>query len=110
LLLGWLGILVGSIAWLANFFLGLTLVFLLTGLRWSSLICSTLTLLVSLDFFPLFYAKIPADEGGVGQAVLQAPEIGVWLWFASIATAFAAALILFPAPRTIPRMDANCHE
>jgi hypothetical protein len=107
LFLGWLGILVGSVAWLANFVLGLTVVFLLSGLRWASLICSALTLLLSLDFFPLFSAKIPADEGGVGQAVLQPPEIGVWLWFASIAAAFVAALILFLAPRTIPRIAAN---
>jgi hypothetical protein len=99
LFLGWLGILVGSVAWLANFVLGLTVVFLLSGLRWASLISSALTLLLSLDFFPLFSAKIPADEGGVGQAVLQPPEIGVWLWFASIAAAFVAALILFLAPR-----------
>jgi hypothetical protein len=99
LFLGWLGILVGSVAWLANFVLGLTVVFLLSGVRWASLICSTLTLLLSLDFFPLFSAKIPADEGGVGQAVLQPPEIGVWLWFASIAAKFLATWVLFLAPR-----------
>jgi hypothetical protein len=51
LFLGWLGILVGSVAWLANFVLGLTVVFLLSGLRWASLICSALTLLLSLDSF-----------------------------------------------------------
>jgi hypothetical protein len=77
LFLGWLGILFGSVAWLANFVLGLTLFFLLFGLRWASLSCSALTLLLSLDLFPLFSAKIPADEGGVGQAILQSPEIGV---------------------------------
>jgi hypothetical protein len=66
LFLGWLGIMVGSVAWLANFVLGLTVVFLLSGLRWASLICSSLTVLLSLDFFPLFSAKIPTDEGGVG--------------------------------------------
>jgi hypothetical protein len=107
LFLGWLGIFVGSVAWLANFVLGLTVVLLLSGLRWASLICSTLTLLLSLDFFPLFSAKIPADEGGVGQAVLQPAEIGVWFWFASIAAAFVAALILFLAPRTVPQIAAN---
>ena len=99
LVLGWLGIFVGSAAWLANICLGLTLIFLLCGLRWASLISAVLAALISLDFFPLFSAKIPADEGGVGTLVLQPPEIGVWLWFASIASAFVAGLILFLAPR-----------
>jgi hypothetical protein len=99
LVLGWLGILVGSVAWLANFLLGLTLIFLLCGLRWATLISSAITLLVSLDFFPLFSANIPADEGGVGRAVLRPPEIGTWLWFTSIAGTFVGAWILFLAPR-----------
>ena len=99
LLLGWLGILIGSVAWLANFVLGLTLIFLMCGLRWATLISSAVTVFLSLDFFPLFSANIPADEGGVGRAVLRPPEIGVWLWFTSIAAAFAGAWILFLAPR-----------
>jgi hypothetical protein len=99
LLLGWLGILVDSVAWLANFVLGLTVVFLLSGLRWASLICSAVTVLLSLDFFPLYSAKIPSDEAGLGLAVLQPLEIGAWLWFASIAAAFLAAWVLFLAPR-----------
>jgi hypothetical protein len=100
LALGWLGILVGSVAWLANFVLGLTLIFLMCGLRWATLISSVVTVLLSLDFFPIFSANIPADEGGVGRAILRPPEIGVWLWFTSIAAAFAGAWILFVAPRT----------
>ena len=107
LVLGWLGIFVGSVAWLANACLGLTLIFLLCGLRWASLISSVLAALISFDFFQLFSAKIPADEGGVGTLVLRSPEIGVWLWFASIAGGFVAALILFLAPRTTPRVAAN---
>jgi hypothetical protein len=100
LLLGWLGILVGSVAWLANFVLGLTLIFLICGLRWATLISSGTTVLLSLDFFPLFSATIPADEGGVGRAVLRPPGVGVWFWFASIAAGFIGASILFLAPRT----------
>jgi hypothetical protein len=100
LLLGWLGIFVGSVAWLANFVLVLTLVFLVCGLRWATLISSAVTVLLSLDFFPILSANIPADEGGVGRAVLRPPEIGVWLWFAGIVAAFVAAWILFLAPRT----------
>ena len=102
LLLGWLGIVVGSVAWLANFVLGLTLIFLICGLRWATLISSAVTVLLSMDFFPVFSAKIPADEGGVGRAVLRPPGIGVWLWFASIAAVFVAAWILFLAPRASP--------
>ena len=115
LVLGWLGILVGSLGWLANAGLGLTLIFLLCGLRWASLISSLLASLISLDFFRLFSVKIPADEGGVGTLDLRLPEIGAWLWFASIAAALVASLILFLAPRTSlliatnknlqPRMD-----
>jgi hypothetical protein len=100
LLLGWLGIFVGSVAWLANFMLGLTLIFLLIGLRWATLISSAISVLLSLDFFPVFSANIPADEGGVGRAVLRSPEIGVWFWFASMAVALIAGLVLFLAPRT----------
>jgi hypothetical protein len=100
LFLGWLGILVGSVAWLANFVLGLTLIFLLAGLRWATLICSVVTVLLSLDLFRVFSANIPADEGGVGRAVLRPPGVGVWFWFASIAAAFIGALVLFLAPRT----------
>jgi uncharacterized membrane protein len=106
-LLGWLGIVVGSVAWLANFVLGLTLIFLICGLRWATLISSAVTVLLSMDFFPIFSAKIPADEGGVGRAVLRPPGIGVWLWFAGIATAFVAAWILFLAPRaSLPPVPA----
>jgi len=86
-------------AWLANFVLWLSLIFLLYGLRWATLISSGLTILISLDFFPLFWTNIPADEGGVGRAVLQPLEIGAWLWFSSIAAAFVCAWILFLAPR-----------
>jgi hypothetical protein len=100
LLLGWLGIVVGSVAWLANFVLGLTLILLMCGLRWATLISSAVTVLLSMDFFPIFSANIPADEGGVGRAVLRPAGIGVWLWFASIAASFAGAWILFLAPRT----------
>jgi len=100
LVLGWLGIFVGSVAWLANFVLGLTLIFLVRGLRWAALISSATTVLLSLDFFPIFSASIPADEGGVGRAVLRSPGVAVWLWFASIAAAFIAGLVLFFAPRT----------
>ena len=99
LLLGWTGVLMGSFAWLANFVLWLSLIFLLYGLRWASLISSGLTILISLDLFPLFWTNIPADEGGVGRAVLRPLEIGAWLWFASIAAAFVCACILFLAPR-----------
>ena len=99
LLLGWLGILVGSVAWLANFVLGLTLIFLVCGLRWAALISGAATVLLSLDFFPILSANIPADEGGVGRAVLRPPGTGVWLWFVSIAAAFIGALVLFLAPR-----------
>jgi hypothetical protein len=107
LLLGWLGIAVGSVAWLANFVLGLTLIFLMCGLRWATLISSAVTVLLSVDFFPVLSAHIPADEGGVGRAVLRPPEIGVWLWFASIAAAFIGAWILFLAPRKQPQMNAD---
>jgi hypothetical protein len=48
LLLGWLGILVGSVAWLANFVLGLTLIFFMCGLRWATLISSTVTVLLEI--------------------------------------------------------------
>jgi hypothetical protein len=99
LFLGWLGILVGSVAWLANFVLGLSLIFLLCGVRWATLISGAVTILASLDFFPILSANIPADEGGVGRAVLRPPGIGVWLWFASIAAAFIGSWILFLAPR-----------
>ena len=100
LLLGWLGIFLGSVAWLANFVFGLTLVFLVCGLRWATLVSSAVTVLLGLDFFPILSANIPADEGGVGRAVLRPPEIGVWLWFTSIAAAFIGAWLLFLAPRT----------
>ncbi|MBV8100005.1 MAG: hypothetical protein JOZ31_12685 [Verrucomicrobia bacterium] len=102
-----LGILVGSVAWLANFVLGLTLIFLLVGLRWATLISSAVTVLLSLDFFPVFSANIPADECGVGRAVLRPVGVGVWFWFGSIAAAFIGASVLFLAPRTLlPQLPA----
>jgi hypothetical protein len=67
LLLGWLGILVGSVAWLANFVLGLTLIFLMCGLRWATLISSAVTFLLSLDFSPIFSANIPATKAVLGE-------------------------------------------
>ena len=100
LVLGWIGFFVGTAAWLANLTLGLALLFLLLGLRWATLITSGITLLLSLDLFALFPANIPADEGGVGRAVLQPFMAGVWFWFASIVASFVVAWVLFFAPRT----------
>jgi len=57
LLRGWLGILVGSVAWLANFVLGLTLVFLMCGLRWATLISSAVTVLLKHGLFPYFLSQ-----------------------------------------------------
>jgi hypothetical protein len=97
--LGWMSLLFGCVAWVANILLLLALLFFLIGWRWATVISSGLTVLLSLDTFRLFLIEFPGDEGGVARSSVQTLQPGAWLWLASIGAIFVVASVLLLAPR-----------
>ncbi len=96
LLLGWFGALVGSVAWLANpaFVLGLSLV------RARKAVSARLVLMIAwaLGMSTIVQVLVPfvGDEAGVTRSLLQ-PQIGCFVWLASLTTAAIAAWLPVPA-------------
>jgi len=93
-LLGWLGIfnLPYGIPWLANPLLITSWWFFFKKKTARALILSFLASMFSASF--LLFHKMPANEGG-DTANIIAIGPGYWLWLASCATFFLAALITY---------------
>jgi hypothetical protein len=92
LLIGWLGVLVGVFAWLANPLL--MVVWLLTLLgrqRMVAVACALGSLGFSLSF--LLHDDIMANEAG-GRSAITEIVAGYWLWNLSIACAIVAAALI----------------
>jgi len=88
LLMGWLGVFVGQLAWFANPLFAIGLLLLSLRRRTASLICGAVAVLVAGDTLVLFSQQLPANEGDVGKLILQHLKAGFYLW--------AAALVLLP--------------
>lgn len=94
LVLGWMGILVGQFAWLANplWVVGLCL---LAFRKWSAAaIVSGLSLLFALNTLALFVMPLPADEASVNKTSLVQFRIGFYFWLASLVLLFAKAFMM----------------
>jgi hypothetical protein len=93
LFIGWMGVLVGQVAWVANppWVLGIGLLFFerIKGAR----ILLTLAALLALSTLRLYRSEMPYDEGGVTKMLLQAPLLGFYLWLSSIVLALVAAFV-----------------
>ena len=91
LLIGWLGLLDGMLAWLANPMLALAWIAIwFPRLRFVSLACAVIALLFALSF--LLHDDIMADEGG-GRAAITEYHWGYWLWLGSIAAMVIGAAV-----------------
>ena len=94
LLMGWLGVLVGQFAWLANpLWLGGLIFFALR--KWTvALILSGLAILPTFNTLTMFVTELPADEGGMNTFHLVRLRIGFYLWLASLAVLFVGAFVM----------------
>jgi len=95
LLMGWLGVFAGQLAWFANPLFATGLLLLSLRRRTAALVCGTVAVLVAGDTFVLFSQQLPANEGDVGKLILQHLKAGFYLW--------AAALVLLPLGALILR-------
>lgn len=111
LVLGWMGVLVGQFAWLANplWLLGL-ITFALRKWR-VALIALGASLLFAANTLLLFVMPLPADESNINHTSLVRLRIGFYLWLASIAVLFGRALVMKPQSlrqhRTTHQQEAN---
>ena len=96
---GWMGLLLGQAAWLANPVLLLGVI-LLVCRRW---IAACITVLVALGLGAttvwLFSCEIPADEGGVSHFQLAQLGFGFYAWLASMVVVAAGAVALLIGER-----------
>jgi hypothetical protein len=94
LVIGWLGILVGQFAWLANSLWLAGIVFFVFRKWMATMIFSGLSLLFALNTFTMFVSELPADEGGVNKFHLVHLRIGFYSWLTSLLVLFAGALVM----------------
>lgn len=91
LLIGWLGVFEGIVAWLANPALLLAWIFTLSRKRRvEAVICSLAALGLALSF--LSVKEMDRDEAG-HHAKIISYGLGYWLWIGSIATAYAGSMV-----------------
>jgi hypothetical protein len=101
LFIGWLGILIGQFAWLANLGWLLSMILLLLR-RWvASLVTTVLTMLVALHTFALFTQRVPANEAATDYLRLQQVKIGFYVWLVSFLVIGISALILRSRERAL---------
>jgi len=81
LLIGWLGLFEGILAWLANPVLFTAWVFSLTKLRWMTLALSVTAALIALTF--LLQPDMPVNEAGHRGPVTALGQ-GYWIWISSM--------------------------
>ncbi|MBI1374301.1 MAG: hypothetical protein GC159_16415 [Phycisphaera sp.] len=92
LFFGWIGVLQGVFAWLANPLL-ISSWLLLKARRTRSIMCALAALMFALSF--LLYKEIVTDEAG-GVSSITRYSAGYWLWVASIAIAVLGAIVWKP--------------
>ncbi|MCW5935912.1 MAG: hypothetical protein KIT11_01210 [Fimbriimonadaceae bacterium] len=86
LLLGWMGVLYGQLAWFANPLYALAMLCsVLSRGRWVTLL-SLGCVFVGLLTVTLFFTELPADEANVNKLRLQSLGPAAWLWMGSFLT------------------------
>lgn len=94
LILGWMGVLVGQLAWFANplWLIGAT-AFALQ--KWSvALISLGTALFFALNTLLLFVIPLPADESKINNTSLVRLRIGFYLWLGSMTVLFIRAFAM----------------
>jgi len=86
LLFGWMGVLYGQFAWLANplYAVALFCSAVARG-RWVTLL-SLGCVFIGVLTVTLFFTELPADESNVRKLRLQSLGPGAWLWMGSFLT------------------------
>ena len=102
---GWLGLLIGQVAWLANPLLLLAAVLLLRGrARISLLLIGGALLLLWLQM--AMTGSLVDNEGGIAHAI-ERRYAGYWLWMAAVGLGALVSVAAAFAPRApAPREDA----
>lgn len=94
LTLGWMGVLLGQFAWLANIPLLIGMILLLCR-RWiGTLVCIIIATLLALHSFALYQQKIPANEASTHYLILDYLGVGFYFWLLSIVSVGVSAIIL----------------
>ena len=70
-LLGWQGIFVGNLGWIANWDFVVSLLFVRTSNWRTAVVCASLALLLALQSLMLIGKTVSGDEGGVTHMVLS---------------------------------------
>lgn len=83
-LLGWQGLFVGNLAWLANLFLAVALLLLFLGLVRATAIVSALGTATALHTLAFLGTRVPVDEGGTAYMVVTHLHGGFALWLGSM--------------------------
>ena len=91
LLTGWMGVLAGVYAWLANPLVAAAWVLTLNRRRGPAVVAAVLALLSGMSFLSL--RQIMVNEGGTYEPV-HLDAIGYWCWLASFGAALVAAALL----------------
>jgi hypothetical protein len=107
LLIGWLGVLVGVFAWLANPLLMIAWILTLLGRhRLVAVGCALAAITFSLSF--LLHDDIMANEVG-GRSAITEIAPGYWLWNLSILCVIFAALLIKEPITPVEIWDGDAH-
>lgn len=106
LLQGWMAVLVGQTAWMANPLWLLAMIFFVLR-RWTiSITCSLAGIFLAGITFLLFRQKVATDLDGV-IIPLQQPKIGVYVWLLSLLVIFGGALFMRHRQHTAGQNPVN---
>jgi hypothetical protein len=95
-LIGWMGLMVGTVAWLANPILGLSWYFAVRCSRWyEACLCSLASQLLALSF--LTHKSL--SGGWANQThYITSYGIGYWLWIGSISISLIGCIVALRQP------------
>lgn len=92
LALGWMGLFVGIVGWVANPFWLLGMLAYLFNFRWTARLLLFVALGLALSSVMLFDRILPADEANLCQMVLEMPQAGFYLWLAAMILGFGVTV------------------
>src|SRR5262249_21146783 len=101
LAVGWSGIFAGVVAWYANFFWGLGLMFGFLRKPIFGAVAGVIAIGLGLMTFTYIGQELPADEGNVTRTAIIRILPGCYVWLASLVVLLIAVLLQKPKP-TLP--------
>jgi hypothetical protein len=107
LVTGWLAILIGQFAWLANLLWLLSLLLVLLRGWIASAITGILAVLLALHTYTLYSQRVPANEAATEFLYLRGIKFGFYVWLASFLAISISAIILRQRERAL--VPASLH-